>query len=456
MERIKKTIVIVGGGISGLSLLHYLKMKYYFQDEVVIQLFEKGGRPGGTVASLHDAGCLFETGPNGFLDSKLQVVELAKELGLHERLHYARDDAKIRYIQYQGQLHALPSGLKDFLSFQPLGVLDKLRVLAELLLPRGGHIQESVFDFGCRRLGKRFAEVFLDPMVSGIYGGDARQTSLHGAFPKMVALEKGHRSLFLAMAARQRQKNKKSLAGGGMPGGRLMSFEGGMGELIAALADRYRAHIHGDTVIKTISRHDKKYVLYTADTQYTADEVYLCTPAYEAQVLVEGFSGALSRLLGEVCYSPIIVVGLVFPKTQVHNRRPGYGYLIPSSEKKKVLGVLFEDNIFESRCPQEAVLFRVMLGGARHPHILQAAKEDLVALALEEIRGTCQVEGAPSKVFYKAWAQGIPQYGLNYVDWQQQLDAEVRRWPALHLLANYRQGIAFGDCVANARLMAQV
>ncbi len=448
MEKLKKNIIIVGGGISGLSLLHYLKIKYYFQEDVKITLLEKEGHLGGTIKTLSRNGCLFETGPNGFLDSKPKTLEFIKELGIENELVRADEQAKIRYISSNNTLYPLPTSPKEFLSFKLLNGLQKLRIVGELISSRGNNPKETVYNFGRRRLGKQFAEIFLDPMVSGVYGGDARKTVLKEAFPKIYELEQEHGSLFKAMF---KLKGEKS----GMPKGVLTSFNGGMSTVIKTLAERYQAQILLNQEIKTISTHKSQYIIYSGSSQYVADEVFFCAPAYVTATLLENIDQPLVDALRSITYAPMAVVGLVFSKDVFTECPKGFGYLIPSLEKKEILGILFDSNIFPDRCPKDKIIFRIMIGGVKHPDIFKKPKEYLVEMAVKEIKTQFNVTGSFEKSFFTAWHKAIPQYNVEYVESKKCIKARLESLPNLHIVSNYCGGVSFNDCIENAYWSAQ-
>jgi len=457
----KKHIVIIGGGISGLALLHYLKQKYIHQDDVEVLLLEKNDHLGGTIRSIVKNECLFETGPNGFLDSKKRTLDLVRELDLENFLVKASQESKIRYLSVNNTLHQIPSSPRTFLSFKLLNFLEKLRILGEFFVPQKSDPRESVYDFGKRRLGERFSEVFLDPMVSGVYGGDARNANLKAVFPKIYALEEEHGSLFKAMI--KIRKGKKSSGNGmGTPTGTLTSFQNGIAQLIDALGKRHQANIRLNQEIKEISPQEDQYSITSTDgKRYMADELYFCAPAYSVGPMLKNVNHRLSCELSKVNYAPMAVVGLVYPREYFSKKPKGYGYLIPSSEKSQVLGVLFEGNIFPGRCREDQVLFRVMIGGARNPDILNKTKEELVQLAVKEIemlsgkKEQTSENGNPQELFFMPLAKAIPQYDLLYCEIKATIEDELQKIPNLHLVANYLNGVSLNDCIESAYQGAQ-
>jgi len=462
-----KNIVIIGGGISGLALLHYLKQKYIDREDIQIQLLEKNKRLGGTIESIKKNGCLFETGPNGFLDSKQRTLEFVKELDLENCLVRANEDSKIRYLSVNNTLHQLPSSPQSFLTFKLLNPLEKFRVLGEFFIPKRCDPGESVYDFGKRRLGEKFSKIFLDPMVSGIYGGDARNANLKAVFPRIYALEQEYGSLFKAMIkirkARKMAGNGKSKDNTmGSLTGTLTSFQEGVMQMTEAIGKRYQKNICLNQEIQTITRLDHQYTVTVEDgKQYTADELFICAPAYSAGSMIKDVNHNLSQVLEKINYAPMAVVGLICPVDYFPEKPKGYGYLIPSLEQKEILGVLFESNIFPGRCQDNQMLFRVMIGGARHPDILNRTKEELVGLACKEIEllggksFTQDKTKGPRELFFMTWAKAIPQYDLTYSELLKTIENELQKNPNLHLVANYIKGVSINDCIESAYQSAQ-
>jgi oxygen-dependent protoporphyrinogen oxidase len=334
---------------------------------------------------------------------------------------------------------------------------EKLRIFAELFVARGADPEESVYDFGARRLGETFSRLFLDPMVSGIYGGDARETVLKAAFGRIYELEQQHGSLFKAMiksrkAAKSNAKRRESTAAGA-PAGTLTSFRRGQTEMVSALCRRYQEQILLDQEVRKVARAGGRFTVTCAGgAVYGADELFVCAPAYQAAAFLEGMSPALAGPLDQIRYSPLAVIGLVFERKAFLNPPAGFGYLIPSSEGKEVLGVLWESNIFPNRCPEGQILMRVILGGARHPDILSRSREELTACALAEVRATLHLPPAAAalETFFAPWPKAIPQYDRACVEAGRALEEELKKWPGLYLVANYRKGVSLNDCIENA------
>ena len=451
-------ILVVGGGISGLAVLHYLKQKFAKRDDISIFLLEKNSHAGGTIQSIRQNGYLFETGPNGFLNNKPRTIEFFESLGLKEDLMEASPEAQFRYISLNNKLYPIPANPKDFLLSPLLNPLEKIRILGEIFIPKGNNPQESIFEFGQRRLGKKFAEVFLDAMAAGIYGGDAREITLKAAFPRIYNLEQEYGSLFKAMFALKNNsaspkgfriwlRRSKAL---GMPSGTLTSFRQGMGQCVQVLSQKYKEHIQFNQEVKSISLVQGQCKVESSGQPFLADELFLCCPSYSAARMLENAEPELAQILRKVSYAPIAVIGLTFKLKDFKSRPRGFGFLMPSSENKEVLGVLLDSNIFPQRAPEDKILLRVMLGGARFPDILKKSQEELIQIAFKELQNYFSIKNPPQETFFTAWPKAIPQYDRLYVSLQAELEQQLHALPSLHIVANYWKGISFNDCVENA------
>lgn len=450
-----RQIIIIGGGLSGLSALHALSRKFHAASGVQIRLLEKEPSVGGPIRTIRRDGVQFEAGPNGFLDSKPSVINLAKELGLENDLIASRTEAAIRYISVEDTLHAIPMDPVSFFKFKPLSFRDKVRILSEVFVSRGSAEDETVAEFGTRRLGPNFTKYFLDPMISGIFAGDVKELSLRAAFPRMYELEQTHGSLFKAAwrLSLEKRRLKTSSAAGTASSGKsvLYSFKGGMGHLIETLQQRYAASIATSQGVLSLEPQGRGYAVETADVTYFADDVVLAAPAPAAARILGTVSLELAQLLENIPSAPVAVAGLVYPKDSFTRLPKGFGYLIPSSEGRDILGVLFSSQIFENRAPEGQVLAQVMMGGARHPEIAGKSNDELLRMARSEIGRILKPAREPLDSFLPHGPRALPQYNRKYPAIRRRVTEILPAYPRLYLLGNYLDGVSMNDCVANAK-----
>ncbi len=439
-----KNILIIGAGISGLSLLYFLKRKYAGQPEVKITLLEKEDHPGGNIQTLRENGSLIECGPNGFLANQPATLDLIESLGLSSDLIAADTSAQKRFVLIEGQLHRVPLDPLGLFGFAPMTFSEKLRVLAEPFIPKGKVANEVVYDFAKRRFGVKAARYFMDPMVSGIYAGDSEFLSIEAAFPRLYEFEQRSGSVVWGMI---NSKNRIK--------GELKSFRQGMSHLIEALTREAQGMIKFNETVRQVVRANEYYVVVTDRDKYTADELFICTPAHVTGPLLEDLHVDLGRALCSIDYAPLAVATLLFEKAALRASPEGFGYLIPSSEDNPVLGVLIESNVFEGRAPEGHVLLRVMLGGSRNPECTRGSKEELMAIVLKEIDQRYGVEMTPCAQWLTTYARAIPQYEASYLTLKKRIRSGLTTLPKLHLLANYLDGVAVNDCIRNAKQITE-
>jgi len=407
----KQSVAIIGGGISGLAVLHYLKQR--LGDSVEITLYERESKVGGTIHSFKEESSLFEWGPNGFLDNQPASLQLIEELGLTDQLIEAAPNAGRRYIQMNGKLVKVPMGPLDFFSTPILSSNDKF-ALIKGLFKKNISTECSIYDYVSQRFSTNIAQSVVDPFISGIYAGDIKRLHMAAAFPKF-----------------KRSGSKKA---------RMRSFKGGMGQIVENLYLRYKNHI----------QLNSKVMLDGLKATVTI----VSTPAHAASKIVENHNPALAQNLDQMPYAPVAVAGLLFAQDSFKQRPDGFGYLIPSKENKDVLGVLIESNVYSGRAAEGQVLLRVILGGAHHPAIVNDDKEMIISKAIKEINSIYGLLANPVKTFVKLWPKAIPQYEANYPQWRKIIADLSSKTPGLYLCANYLDGISFNDCITNAKSLA--
>lgn len=436
-------IVIVGGGISGLSTAYYLQ-KCKPECEVII--CEAQSSLGGTMHTVNKDNFLFETGSNGFLTNKPDTLDLVKSCGAEELLLKSSDNARKRFI-FDKSLEQLPESPKSFLTTNLLTVSQKIRVLCEpFIKAKLDDKEESVAEFGERRLGKGFVSVFLDAMVAGIYAAKPENLSLKAAFPTMVALEKEYGGLFKGMI-----KKKKKGAG---PGGVLMSFKGGVESFIKHLEKELNADLLLNCKVNMIEMRDEKYLVHGSSGEIIeADKVVISTPAYEASNIIKPISDELSNKLSKIEYNPITVVGLGYK--ELKHEMNGFGLLTTSRANKKILGALWDSSIFYDRAPSGEKAIRCLIGGGRNKELFKLDEEQSVEVAKKDLKDIMGIDEEPDTVFVKKWKNAIPSYEVNHPNRVKEIFETVEKIDGIYLNSNAYKGIGLNDCVRESRMLAE-
>ncbi len=445
-------IAVIGGGISGLALAHRLRSRG--KDAVVL---EAGPRLGGNVQSKERDGFLTEMGPNGFLDKEPATRELAASVGVEELIRAADPAAKRRYLYTGGRLRAVPGSPPAFLKSDILPLGARLRVIAELFTGRAPEgVDESLGAFGRRHLGEAATKVLLDAVQTGIYAGDLEALSVGAAFPQLTKLEREHRSLILGAIRMQGAQRKALSAGGGASQklrGTLSTFEGGVGTLVEGLARALGPAARTGAKVEGLIPSQGGWRVSVREqgrqAELPATHVVVATPAYVAAGLVRPLDEKLAALLEGIAYAPIAVVHLGYAPGSTP-APDGFGFLVPSLEKRRLLGAIHASTVFPFRAPGGRVLYTCMVGGARQPDLVGLDEEALITLAREELRDLVGVVANPVFSEVIRWPRGIPQYNVGHLERVSAIDAALARLPRLHLAGNAYKGVGINDCIRNA------
>jgi oxygen-dependent protoporphyrinogen oxidase len=449
-------VVIVGGGISGLSALHFIKTR---TPEKQVMLFEADDRLGGTIGTDHVDGYSLDWGPNGFLDREPLTLQLADELGLSDQLERANENVSNRFILRGGKLRPVPMSPPKFMASDILSVRGRLRILLEPFAsgPNGTE-DESIYDFARRRIGQEAADYLVQPMVSGVYGGLADRLSLEACFPIMKEMEAEHGSLVKAMIAKKKQAKAAGKEGGGPagPGGWLTSFRGGLNRIIERFEERYREDIFTGHSVQSITREGDYYKVKRDDGAWvTAVNVVLATPSYRSADIVELISRPLSEALNSIPYAPISVVCLGYPKSSVKRELDGFGFLVPRKEERRILGSIWTSSIFGNRAPDGHVQFRSMVGGDGDHQSAALSESELIAQVKQELAGILGIYGEPNLVKTYRWKYGIPQFRIGHRRTMEAIDRHLEALPGIYITGNAYYGISLNDCVRQSFRVAE-
>jgi len=448
----------VGGGVSGLAaalaILDLCQEQGRPEPEVVV--LESEPRPGGKIQTLESDGFTCEWGVNGFLNKEPATLELVQRLDLQDRLQPASDAFKNRFLFTRGKLRPIPMHPLKFLFSGIMPFCGKLRLFRELWVPRrpeDADGDESVAEFARRRVGDAAYRALVDPMQTGIFAGDPEQMSVVSCFPRVVEVEREYGSLIKGMAklAKERRAQGEPLPGAG-PAGHLTSFQGGMQQLITALAEALGPRLRLGQGVDHISRGEGGFTLIGANLTepVQARAVVLACPAHAAGPMVHGLDGALATELEQIPYSPLAVICLGFDREQVAHPMDGFGFLAPRDAGLRMLGALWTSTIFPGRAPDDRALIRVMIGGARDPEAMDLDDAELTAAVLDELGGAMGIQGDPAFMRVFRHPLGIPQYAVGHPQRLERLEQRLEHHPGLVLGGNAYRGVSVNDCAKNA------
>jgi len=374
-------MAVVGAGISGLSTAYRLK-----KNGNDVTIFEASSKTGGKIGQVYCEGLTLDLGPVTISETPA-LSGLISELNL--KVVTPSDATSIRYIFSKGKLHRVSPKL---ITSSLLSFTGKLSMLRALVTSKSGK-DESVAAYARRRFGEQAYQRLFNPMMNGIYAGNAELLSAHSVIKK-----RGPR--------------------------KIISLEGGIKSLTDALAAKLHGLILTGTTIDDFSRFDK---------------VHLTTPAFATAGLIKNLDGDLADKLASVHYSSVSQIYCeIVPGA---SRFDGFGFLVPSEEKLSLLGAISVSNIFPSKVPEGRMLFVLFCGGDRPypftPSIESAVSEfsDILKPALTRV------------LRVQEWKRAIPQFYVGHNKILDQIGQFEKRHPNIKITGNYVTGVAVGDCI---------
>ena len=453
-----KRIAIIGGGISGLSSAFTIEEKRESGTDVRYVLFESSPRLGGVLVTDHVDGCLVEAGPDSFLTEKPWAADLCGKIGLGDQLIGSNDSERKTYIVAKGKLVVMPDGLMFMVPtkimptvFSPLfSWRTKLRMAAEWFHPpHKASEDETVAEMVRRHYGPEMVELLADPLLSGVYGGEASGLSVRAVLPRFADMESKHGSLGRAMLESRKQARKKMGAAANVPARPLFtSLKDGMQQMVDALVARLDAKaLKTSAVVQSVIRQDNGWTVCAGYQTDQFDAVIIATPAHAAADVLESTDENLARDLSEIKYSSSVTVTLGYDEKVRRALPPGFGFLVPRSEGHRMLAATFVHNKFPHRAPENRALVRCFLGGARDEPILEMSGKEILEIVRGELRQIIALNAEPLFARVYKWKSAMAQYSVGHLERLQRIEALRQKLPGLALAGNGYNGIGVPDCV---------
>jgi oxygen-dependent protoporphyrinogen oxidase len=462
-----KRIAIIGGGIAGLSAAYELEQQRQSGADIDYVLYEASPRLGGVLQTDHLEGCLVEAGPDSFLTEKPWASDLCAELGIANEIIGSNDAARKTYILVNNRLVPMPDGLMFLVPtkilptvLSPLFSLStKFRMAREFFYPphdvtNPTHGEdETVAALVKRHYGQEMVERLADPLLSGVYGGEADQLSVRAVLPRFADMEAKYGSLGRAMLSQRKAAAKKAPA---TPRPIFSSLRDGMSRLVEVLATRLNPErLRTNIPITEIQRREYGWLVNTAAGGSSFDAVILATPTPAAAQLIRHSAPELAQELNEIRYSSSITVGLVYDAAIAKNLPEGFGFLVPHTEKKRMLACTFVHNKFPHRAPENCCLLRCFLGGSRDEAALSLSNDEILAIVRRELddiltpRGGLAVAPLAARVY--KWPRSMAQYSVGHIDRLERIRQLLQETPRLTLAGNGYRGIGVPDCIRTGR-----
>lgn len=464
-----KRVAIIGAGIAGLAAAHRLLERSAETGEPLeLLIFESGSRLGGIIKTEERDGFLLEQGPDSFITEKPAAIELARRLGLESHLIQTNETHRRSFIVRGSQLIPVPAGFQliaptqfwPFFNSEIMSWSGKARMALDLVLPRlkaNGSTDESLAQFIRRRLGREALERVAQPMIGGIYTADPEKLSLQATMPRLIELERKHRSLIRALR-KERESDEVQSQTRGARYSLFASFDRGMQVLSDRLAAKLAATGIALRTRVTAVDLDRTSMQWQVRAEHgpaiTVDAVCLAVPAYVAASLLVETDVLLAAGLKQITYESTATVNLAYRRADIPHPLDGFGFVVPFIEKRSLMACTFSSIKFAGRAPHDFVLLRAFVGGALQAELVELEEAEMLARVRGDLKDLLGIENAPIFSTVARWPQSMPQYEIGHTARVIKITERLAALPGLALAGNAYFGVGIPDCIRSGETAA--
>jgi oxygen-dependent protoporphyrinogen oxidase len=451
----KKSVAIIGGGITGLATAYYLQKEAKEKGfPISVRLIEASHRLGGVIETVKKDGFVIEKGPDSILERKKSALQLIEEVGLKDKV--VSNTAGKSYILVNGKLHSIPEGsfmgiptkVSPFVFsglFSPLG---KLRAAGDFVLPKGKEQKDqSLGAFFRRRLGDEVVENLIEPLLSGIYAGDIDQLSLMSLFPNFYNIEQQHRSLVLGLNRTmptppkkvQKQSDKK---------GMFISLTTGLEELVLQVEKRLvEGTVLKGVSVNKVSRETDGYSLFLSNGKVEkADSVVMAVDHNHAQKMLSDY--AFMDVFKLMSSTSVANVAMAFPKSAIRQDIEGSGFVVSRNSDYRITACTWTHKKWQGTTPEDMALLRCYVGKPDDQEIVSMTDEEIISIALNDLNKTMNITSKPLFHVVTRWKKTMPQYTVGHKERIQNVKESLsKELPGLFLAGSSFEGVGIPDCI---------
>lgn len=447
-----KEIVIVGGGITGLSAAYYLQQEIKVNHlPYKVKLVEASNRLGGDISTIKKDGFTIERGPDSFLSRKTPAVKLVENVGLGDQI--VRNGTGQSYILIKNKLHKMPKGfhmgiptkIKPLLFSPIFSLKGKLRASFDFILPKGKKEQDqSLGGFFRHRFGNELVDNLVDPLLSGIYSGNIDDMSLLATFPNFYQLEQDHKSLIkgLQKTLPKTPKSKKNKVGA------FYSFPDGLETLVKRIEQK----LDTDTValnlaVDHVEKKEHSYHLLLSNGEvYKADAVIMATPH-------EALSKVFSQYdffheFDNVPSTSVANVAMAFDESAIKRDINGTGFVVSRNSDFRITACTWTHKKWPHTTPKGSVLLRCYVGRPNDQEIVNLSDEEITEIVLKDLNKTMNITQAPKFSVITRWKNARPQYTVGHTERIEKVRSEMaKNLPGVYIAGSSYEGVGVPDCI---------
>lgn len=458
-----KKVVIVGGGITGLSAAFYMQKEAREKGlPLDVILVEASNRLGGKIQTVRRNGFIIERGPDSFLIRKKSMGTLAQDLGIEGEL--VKNATGQAYVLVGGELHPIPGGsvmgipteIGPFLKTGLFSLSGKLRAAGDFVLPRSNiKGDQSLGGFFRRRFGGEIVENLIEPLLSGVYAGDIDHMSLESTFPQFYAVEKKHRSLILGMKKTTPKQLPQKDGHGAKKEGVFHTFRNGLETIVEAIEQQLEpgSVMKGVRIdaIEAPGMVGEKTILEMNDGRKIEADTVILTTGHEMAGRLFAPHGLLQDLR-EIPTTSVATVALAFPEEHVVQDKEGTGFLVSRSSDYSITACTWTHRKWPTTTPAGKVLIRAFVGRVGDEAIVDLPDAEIEKIVLADLGRVMNITGKPDFTVITRWKKDRPQYRVGHKQRIAAARAELEsKFPQVKLAGASYNGVGLPDCIDQGR-----
>lgn len=443
-------VAIVGGGLTGLATAWHLR------DDAEVVLHEAAPRLGGQIRTIDLADGPLDVGADAFLARQAAGPELlsALDFGAGDLVHPVTGAVqlwlgdRLRRLP-AGTVFGVPTDLRALAASGVLGPADLAFVASEPFRPRRSVPGDrSVADLVGERFGARVVERLVEPLLGGVYAGDARQLSAQATLPPVWAAAAEHRSLLQGLAAWRRATADQDRPV-------FVTVRGGLRRLVERLAGQLGPRVRTASPVRAVSARPGGLALHLDDRTEEVDAVVLAVPAaVAAQLLVDGWPRAARELAG-IRTASVAVVALAYDRSDAVRLPAGSGVLVPRGQGRLVKAVTLSTNKWPHLAERRRVVLRASVGRIDDDRVRDLADDELRARVDGEVGVALSLTAPAREHAVVRWPDALPQYAIGHHAKLDRIRHLLAQGPAgLHLGGASFDGVGLSARAADAARLA--
>ncbi|MGW1842082.1 protoporphyrinogen oxidase [Streptomyces sp. NPDC001966] len=450
-------VVVIGGGIAGLAAAHRL-----LGTGLRVTLLEATERLGGKLMTGEIAGTQVDLGAESMLARRPEAVGLARDVGLGDRLQppamatasvWTRDALRPMPKGHVMGVPGDPAALTGLLTSEGLARIAQERDLTPT--PVGDDV--AVGAYVADRLGREVVDRLVEPLLGGVYAGDAYRISMRAAVPQLFEVAREGGSLLDGVLGIQERAAARQQTGPVFQG-----IDGGIGTLPGAVADAVRAgggEILTATPVLGLTRTAEGWDVRTDTRVIKADGIVLAAPAWSASTLLAAESPAASAELAGVEYASMALVTMAFRRSDVATTTAldgRSGFLVPPVDGRTIKASTFSSHKWNWVADSAPDLFVLRTSVGRYGEEDHIHREDgeLVDVSLRDLAEATGLAAKPVDTEVTRWIGGLPQYPVGHLSRVARIRDEVAKLPALRVCGAVYDGVGIPACIAGAHRAA--